>query len=105
MATSSWQWKTWWKDARRVRCSLLKAAIHVHHVELAACRPHHGGGPDVAPLSLSRYVPIETWIRGRVHYGWIVVAVTFLTRLGAAGIRSTPGVLMIQLEGGYVRSR
>ncbi len=41
---------------------------------------------------------IDTWIRGRVHYGWIVVAVTFLTLLGAAGIRSTPRVLMIPLE-------
>lgn len=36
--------------------------------------------------------------RGRVHYGWIIVAVTFLTMLGAAGIRSTPGVLMLPLE-------
>jgi MFS family permease len=33
-----------------------------------------------------------------MHYGWIVVAVTFLTLLAAAGIRSTPGVLMIPLE-------
>ena len=41
---------------------------------------------------------IERWSRGRVHYGWIVVGVTFLTLLAAAGIRSTPGVLMIPLE-------
>ena len=41
---------------------------------------------------------IESWIRGRVHYGWIVVGVTFLALLGAAGVRSTPGVLMIPLE-------
>jgi sugar phosphate permease len=41
---------------------------------------------------------IERWIRGRVHYGWIVVGVTFLTLLAAAAIRSTPGVLMIPLE-------
>src|SRR5207244_4150400 len=40
----------------------------------------------------------ESWIRGRVHYGWIVVGVTFLALLGAAGVRSTPGVLMIPLE-------
>jgi len=31
---------------------------------------------------------IENWIRRRVHYGWIVVAVTFVTHLAAAGIRS-----------------
>jgi MFS family permease len=41
---------------------------------------------------------IEQWVHGRLHYGWIVVAVTFLTLLGAAGIRSTPGVLIIPLE-------
>src|SRR5213594_4605546 len=41
---------------------------------------------------------IERRTRGRVHYGWIVVAVTFVTLLAAAGIRSAPGVLMIPLE-------
>ena len=41
---------------------------------------------------------IENWIRGRVHYGWIMVAVTFVTLLAAAGIRSTPGGLTIPLE-------
>jgi len=41
---------------------------------------------------------IERRMRERVHYGWIVVAVTFVTLLAAAGIRSAPGVLMIPLE-------
>jgi MFS family permease len=41
---------------------------------------------------------IERRMRGRVHYGWVVVAVTFVTLLAAAGIRSAPGVLMIPLE-------
>jgi len=50
-------------------------------------------------------MPIERWIRGRVHYGWIVVGVTFLTLLGAAGIRSTPGVLMIPLEREFAWTR
>src|SRR5689334_19468271 len=36
--------------------------------------------------------------RGRVHYAWIVAGVTFLTLLIAAGIRSTPAVLMVPLE-------
>lgn len=36
--------------------------------------------------------------RGRLHYGWIIAAVTFVVLLSAAGIRSTPGVLMIPLE-------
>jgi MFS family permease len=35
---------------------------------------------------------------GRVHYGWIVFGVTFFTLLAAAGIRSTPGVLIVPLE-------
>ena len=43
---------------------------------------------------------IERRIRGRVHYGWIVVAVTFVTLLAAAGIRSAPSVLMMPLESG-----
>ena len=36
--------------------------------------------------------------RGRLHYAWIVAGVTFLILLSAAGIRSTPGVLIIPLE-------
>jgi MFS family permease len=36
--------------------------------------------------------------RGRVHYAWIVFGVTFFTLLAAAGIRSTPGVLIVPLE-------
>jgi sugar phosphate permease len=33
----------------------------------------------------------------RVHYAWVVALVTFLTMLVSAGIRSTPGVLMVPL--------
>ena len=36
--------------------------------------------------------------RGRLHYGWIVAAVTFVLLLSAAGIRSTPSVLIVPLE-------
>jgi predicted MFS family arabinose efflux permease len=42
---------------------------------------------------------------GRVHYGWIVVGVTFLTLLVAAGIRSAPGVLLVPLEREFGWSR
>jgi sugar phosphate permease len=35
---------------------------------------------------------------GRIHYGWFAMALAFLTMLTAAGIRSTPGVLMQPLE-------
>ncbi|HLW61352.1 MAG TPA: MFS transporter [bacterium] len=41
---------------------------------------------------------VDRLLRGRLHYGWIVAGVTFLTLLTAAGIRSTPGVLIIPLE-------
>ncbi len=34
----------------------------------------------------------------RFHYGWVVVAVVFFTLLASAGIRSTPGVLIVPLE-------
>jgi len=41
---------------------------------------------------------VERPARGRLHYGWIVAGVTFLVLLAAAGIRATPGVLIIPLE-------
>src|SRR5437763_1824729 len=47
---------------------------------------------------ISRGEMVLSTPRGRIHYGWIVVAVTFVTLLAAAGIRSAPGVLMIPLE-------
>jgi MFS family permease len=36
--------------------------------------------------------------RRNVHYGWVVVAVTFLTLLVTAAAMSTPGVLIVPLE-------
>jgi MFS family permease len=41
---------------------------------------------------------IVSLARGRVHYAWLVVAVTFVVLLTAAGIRSVPGVLIVPLE-------
>ena len=35
---------------------------------------------------------------GLLHYAWIVAVVTFLVLLVTAGIRATPGVLMVPLE-------
>jgi MFS family permease len=34
----------------------------------------------------------------RFHYGWVVVGLTFITLLASAGVRATPGVLIIPLE-------
>jgi len=43
--------------------------------------------------------------RGGMHYAWIVAAVTFLTLLITAGIRSTPGILIVPLEHEFGWSR
>lgn len=42
---------------------------------------------------------------GRLHYGWIVAAVTFLILLAASAIRATPGVLIVPLEQTFGWSR
>ncbi len=41
----------------------------------------------------------------KFHYGWIVVGVTFLAILISAGVRATPGVLMVPLESEFGWSR
>ncbi|MEI9894079.1 MAG: MFS transporter [Chthoniobacter sp.] len=41
----------------------------------------------------------------RFHYAWVVVAVTFLTLIVAAGVRSVPGVLIVPLEHEFGWSR
>jgi sugar phosphate permease len=37
-------------------------------------------------------------IVGKVHYAWVVAGVAFVVLLVAAGIRSTPGVIMLPIE-------
>ena len=37
-------------------------------------------------------------VAGRVHYGWIVAVLTFVVLVCAAGVRATPGVLIVPLE-------
>ena len=41
----------------------------------------------------------------KIHYGWIVVGITCLVLLTSAGIRSTPGILMVPLEEEFHWSR
>src|SRR5436305_14123277 len=41
----------------------------------------------------------------RLHYAWIVAGVTFLILLVAAGLRATPGVLIVPLERDFGWSR
>src|SRR5215213_7192098 len=44
-------------------------------------------------------------VRGRLFYGWLIVAVTFLTMLAASGVRAVPGVLILPLEHEFGWSR
>ena len=56
--------------------------------------PRHAGQPHAEAI-----VPVETGRRAqRLHYAWIVAAVTFFVLLITAGIRATPGLLMVPLE-------
>jgi sugar phosphate permease len=41
----------------------------------------------------------------KLHYAWVVAGVTFMTLLVAAGLRSTPGVLIVPLEAEFGWSR
>src|SRR5438876_8348641 len=41
----------------------------------------------------------------KLHYGWIIVAVTFTALLVSAGIRAAPGVLIVPLEEEFHWSR
>src|SRR3954466_1940476 len=43
--------------------------------------------------------------RNRVHYAWIVAGVTFIVLLMTAGVRATPGLLMVPLEAEFGWSR
>ena len=46
-----------------------------------------------------------TVAKGRVHYAWVVFVVAFITLLGAAGFRSTPGILIDPLNDEFGWSR
>ena len=41
----------------------------------------------------------------RLHYAWIIVAVTFAVVVVTAGVRATPGVLIVPLEQEFHWSR
>jgi cyanate permease len=41
----------------------------------------------------------------RLHYAWVIVAVTFAVAVVTAGVRSTPGVLIVPLEQEFHWSR
>ncbi|MBV8465583.1 MAG: MFS transporter [Burkholderiales bacterium] len=41
---------------------------------------------------------MANWTKGRFHYAWVAVGVTFLIMLITAGTRATPSVMMVPLE-------
>ena len=47
----------------------------------------------------------EDMARRSVHYAWVVASVTFVILLVTAGVRATPGVLMLSLEREFGWSR
>ena len=44
-------------------------------------------------------------VSSKIHYGWIVVGTTCLVVLTGAGVRSSPGILMVPLENEFGWSR
>jgi sugar phosphate permease len=48
---------------------------------------------------------IERLIGRPLHYGWLIVVVTFVTLITTAGFRATPGVLIVPLQNEYGWSR
>ena len=44
-------------------------------------------------------------LTSRLHYAWIIVAVTFVAMIVTAGVRATPGVLIVPLEQEFHWSR
>jgi sugar phosphate permease len=49
--------------------------------------------------------PVGWAARRNIHYGWVIVAVMFVTVIIAAGVRSAPGVLIRPLEANFGWSR
>ena len=45
------------------------------------------------------------WSTTKLHYAWIVAAVTFVVGLLTAGVRAAPGVLIVPLEQEFDWSR
>ena len=65
---------------------------------------------QVGSQLIERHVAVETAIprrpgAGRLHYAWIIAAVTFVVVLLTAGVRSAPGLLIVPLEEEFHWSR
>ena len=49
--------------------------------------------------------PRIRWLPSTLHYAWVIVAVAFAVAVVTAGVRSTPGVLIVPLEEEFHWSR
>ena len=59
------------------------------------------GVPTAFPANLrspSLTLPQTRPTASRLHYAWIIVAVTFVAVVVTAGVRATPSVLIVPLE-------
>src|SRR5258707_8452310 len=57
------------------------------------------------PRSAGVVLPETRTIPSRVHYAWVIVAVAFAVAVVTAGVRATPGVLIVPLEEEFHWSR
>jgi predicted MFS family arabinose efflux permease len=48
---------------------------------------------------------LANWAKGRFHYAWVVLGITFVVMLITAGTRATPSVMMVPLEQTFGWSR
>ena len=49
--------------------------------------------------------PAISWLPRNWHYAWVIVGVCFAVAMMTAGVRSTPGVLIVPLEDEFGWSR
>jgi cyanate permease len=49
--------------------------------------------------------PAMSWLPRKWHYAWVIVGVCFAVAVMTAGVRSTPGVLIVPLEDEFGWSR
>ena len=61
--------------------------------------------PRAAPPGWGVVTTTATRPDRRLHYAWVIAGVTFVVLLITAGVRATPGVLMVPLEDEFGWSR
>src|ERR1700733_15045692 len=65
-----------------------------HYVRMFRSPHHHA----TSQASFQRLNDLELAVRRGIHYGWVMVGVTFLTALITAGTVGAPGVFIVPLQ-------